>query len=167
MRSSTSWVLHLLPFFLSFFLPPFLRKKVGKIAQFWCYDSEILHEASLDTFIKIQGEPNCLHVCQSVSWHTSLLKLDIYRNIYSSGWDIFLKSFGDICGIFVDFFWIIPNFLYVCQSVSWLTYLLNEANVGIYLVLDQISYWNFSRHSWDVGTLVSNNSEFLVCPSVC
>merc|ERR1712112_758157 len=45
------------------------------------HDSEILHEPSLDTIIKIQREPNCLYVSQSVSWLTSLLKLGQYRHI--------------------------------------------------------------------------------------
>ena len=67
---------------------------------------------------------NLLYVCQTVSWLTSLLKLYKYRDISSSGQDIFLKFFRgtpwDSCAQ-------IPNnlnFLYVCQSVSWLTFLL-------------------------------------------
>merc|ERR1712082_526740 len=67
---------------------------------------------------------NFLYVCQSVSWLTSLLKLDISRDISSSGLDIFLKFFGDIPLMLVHYFQIILNFLYVCQSVSWLTSLL-------------------------------------------
>ena len=39
---------------------------------------------------------NFLYVCQSVSWFTSLLKLFKYRDISSSGRDIFLKFSGDI-----------------------------------------------------------------------
>ena len=80
-----------------------------------------MHEASLDTSIKIQGEPNCLHVSQSVSWLTSLLKLDKYRDISGPEWDIFLKFFGDIPGMLLHHFQIILNFLYVSQSVLWLT----------------------------------------------
>ena len=34
--------------------------------------------------------------------------------ISGAEWNIFLKSFGDIPGMFVDYFLIIPNFLYVC-----------------------------------------------------
>ena len=41
-----------------------------------------------------------------------------------SGWDFFLKSFGGIPGMLVIYFWIIPNFLYVSQTVSWLTSVL-------------------------------------------
>ena len=70
---------------------------------------------------------NFLYVCQSVSWLTSLLKLGLYRDISCSRWDIFLKFFRGIPKIFLDFFQIIQNFLYVCQSVSWLTSLLNLA----------------------------------------
>ena len=67
---------------------------------------------------------NFLYVCQSVSWLTSLLKLQKYSNISTSGRDIFLKFFGDIPGMLVHYFQIILNFLYVSQSVSWLTSLL-------------------------------------------
>ena len=153
-----------LTFFLSFFLP-------------------------LDTIIKIQGESNCLYVCQSVSWLTSLLKLDKCRDISCSGWDIFLKiletflgclytiskkhqflhvcqsvslltSFlkldkhrdiscsgwdispnfsGDIPEMFVHNFQVLTNFLYVCQSFSWLTSLLK---------LDK--YRDISSPGWDI-----------------
>ena len=67
---------------------------------------------------------NFLCVCQSVSWLTSLLKFDKCRDISCSGWDIFLKFFGDIPGMFLHYSKIYINFLYVCQSVSWLTSLL-------------------------------------------
>ena len=128
MRSSTSWYLHLLTYlltpFLSPFLPSFLRQKVENICQYWCQDSEIWRVASLDIIIKIQEEPNCLYVCQSVSRLTSLLKLYKCRIISSCVRDIFLKFFGHIPEIFIHFFWTLTNFFYVCQSVSWLTLLL-------------------------------------------
>ena len=66
---------------------------------------------------------NFLYICQSVSWLTSLLKLDKYGDISCSWWDIFLKFFGDILEMFVHYFKIITYFLYVCQSISWLTFL--------------------------------------------
>ena len=52
-----------------------------------------------------------------------------YRNevnigIARSGWAMFLKFFGHIPEMFVHFFEIILIFLYVCQSVIWLTFLL-------------------------------------------
>ena len=82
---------------------------------------------------------NFLYVCQSVSWLTFLLKLDKYRDISSSVWDIFLKIFGGIPGMFLHHFQIILNFLYVCQSVSWLTSLLK---------LDK--YRHISGPEWDI-----------------
>ena len=48
------------------------------------------------------------------------MKLDKYKDISSSGLDIYLKFFGDIPRIFVNYL----NFLYVCQSASWLNFLL-------------------------------------------
>ena len=83
-----------------------------------------MHDTSLDTFIKIWVEPNFLYVCQSVSWLISLLKLYKYMDIFTSGCYIFLKCFGDIPEMFLHFFQMLTNFLYVCQFVSWLTYLL-------------------------------------------
>ena len=65
-----------------------------------------------------------LYVCLSVHWLTSLLKLDKYRDISCSWWYIFLNFFGGISGIFLHYFQIISNFLYVCQSISWPTSLL-------------------------------------------
>ena len=48
-----------------------------------------------------------LYVCKSVSWLTSLLKLYKYRDISSSGWDIFLNFFGDIPEMLVHWFQIV------------------------------------------------------------
>ena len=64
---------------------------------------------------------NFLFVCQSYSLLISLLKIDQYRDISCPGWDIFLKIFWDIPGMFLHYFTIIANFLYVSQSFSWLT----------------------------------------------
>ena len=47
---------------------------------------------------------NFFYVCHSVGWLTSLLKIDKYRYIWSSGWDIFLKYFRDIPGTFTNYF---------------------------------------------------------------
>ena len=41
---------------------------------------------------KFQIIQNFLHVCQSISWLNSVLKLNKYRDISSSGWDKFLIS---------------------------------------------------------------------------
>ena len=51
-----------------------------------------------------------LYVCQSGSWHTSLMKYDKFRDIASSGWDIFLNFYGHIPGMLVHLFQIILEF---------------------------------------------------------
>ena len=99
---------------------PFSGRKLGNLSILML-DSEIWYVEFLDTMIKIQEEPKFLFVCQFVSWFTSSLKLDKYRDISSSGWDIFLKFSGDIPRIFLDYFKIIMNF---CMSVSLLVGLL-------------------------------------------
>ena len=63
---------------------------------------------------------NCLYVCQTISWLTSLLKLDKCRDFSWSGRDIFLKFFWDIPRLLLHYFQIITNFFCVCQSFSWL-----------------------------------------------
>ena len=80
-----------------------------------------------------------MYVCQSVSWLTSVLKLDNYRDISGSEWDIFLKFFWDIPGMFLHYFQIITNSLFVCQSFSLLTSLLK---------LDK--YRDISGLEWDI-----------------
>ena len=72
-------------------------------------------------------------------------------DISSSGWDKFLTLFGDIPGIFLDYFQIILNFLYVCQSVSQLTLLrklcqykdISSSGWGIFLKLFETFLWYF------------------------
>jgi len=73
-----------------------------------------ISSSGLDIYLKFFGDIpgmlvhwfqivlNLFFVCQSVSWLTSLLKLDKYRNISSSGWHIFLESFGDIPGMYLN-----------------------------------------------------------------
>ena len=106
------------------------------LLPYWNYTNLDNSSSGWDIFLKFLGDILgtyvhqfqilliFLYVCQSVSWLTSLLKLNKSRDISSSGWDIFLKFFGDIPGMLVHYFQIILNFLYVCQSVSWLTPLL-------------------------------------------
>ena len=110
---------------------------------------------------------NFLYVCQSVSWLTSLLILDKYRNISCSVWDMFLKFLWDIPVMLVHYFQVFLRFLYVCQSVSWLTFLLK---LDKYRDISS-SVWDiiliFLRYSWDVSTHAKNYSEFHVCLSVC
>ena len=75
--------------------------------------------------------------------------------------------FEGIPGMFMHEILIFLNFVYVCQSFGWFTSLLklfqykdiSSSGLDIFL--------NFLRHSWDVGTLVPNNLEFLICQSVC
>ena len=47
-----------------------------------------------------------------------------YRDISGSECAIFLNLFGDIPRMLLHHFQRILNFLYGCQSVSWLTFLL-------------------------------------------
>ena len=63
-------------------------------------------------------------------------------NIFASGGHISLKSFGDIPRMIVHLFQIILNFLYVCQSVSWLTSLLRLG-----------SYRDISSSVGDISTI--------------
>ena len=102
--------------------------------MFWSIPGMFLHDFQIVT--------NFLYVCQSVSWLTSLLKLYKYRDNSSYRWDIFLKFFGYIPGMLAHQFRINLNFLYVWQSLSWLTSLLIQAKIEISPVLDEISFWN-------------------------
>ena len=82
---------------------------------------------------------NFLYICKSVSWLTSLLKWDKYRDISCSGWDIFLNCFGDIPGMLVHYIQIILNISYICQSVGWLTSLL-----------ELYKYRDISSSGWEI-----------------
>ena len=108
-----------------------------------------------------------MYVCQFVSWLTSLLKLYKYRDISSSERDIFLKFSGDIPRINLHYFQVLLNFMYVCQSVSWLTFLLKldkYRDISSY-VWD--IFLNFLRHSWMFLHLYQIILKFLyVCLSV-
>ena len=81
--------------------------------------------------------------------------------------DIFLKFVGDISGLLVHQFQIILNFSYVVSLL--VDYFLTETRQ----IQGYIQFWIrslfeiFWKHSYDVGTLIPNNSEFLVCLSVC
>ena len=106
-------------------------------------------------------------VCLSV--YQLAYSLTEIRQIYGylKFWMRYLYDFfWDISGMLVHYFQIYLNFLYVSQSVSWLTSLL---------ILDKYrdissSGWdiflNFFRHSWYVPTLITNYSELFVCLSV-
>ena len=102
-----------------------------KLHKYWDISS-----SGWDIFLKFFGDisgllvgqfqliMSSLYVSQSVNWLTSLLKLDKYGDISCSGWDIFLNFFWDIPEMCVHYFQIVTNFVYVCQYVSWLTFLL-------------------------------------------
>ena len=101
-----------------------------------------------------------MYVCQSVSWLTSLLKLDRCRDISCPGWYIFLQICWDIPGIFSHHFPIITNCLYVCQFVSWLSSLLN-----LYIYGDNSSsgWYIFLIFLGDIlGTFVHQFQIFLI-----
>ena len=110
-RQSVSWLTSLL--------------KLDKFRNISCSEQDILKKIFGDIpglfSHYFQIIMNFLYVPQSVSWLTSLLKLDKFRNISCSGQDIFMKIFGDAPRMFLHHFQIIINFLYVCKSVSWLT----------------------------------------------
>ena len=114
---------------------------------------------------QFQNNMNFLHVCQSVIWPTSLLKLDNYRDISSSGWDIFLKFVGDISGILAHQLHTILNFLYVCQSVSWITSLLK---LDKYKDISSSRWDVFLKSDWDISgcSYTGSKSSQISCMSV-
>ena len=69
---------------------------------FWDFPEVLVH--------CIQKNQISLYVHQSGSWQTSLMKSDNFRDIASSGWDIFLNLYGHIPGMLVHLFQIILNF---------------------------------------------------------
>ena len=102
-----------------------------------------------------------LFVCQSVNWLTSLMKLGKYRDI-SCPWDIFMKIFGGISGMFLHFsnnykFLLclsvlqLPNFLILGwphENKAWKSpfkgifsaaFALWE-NAGVYILLPLLTY---------------------------
>ena len=112
--------------------------------QIWLSQlSQIFRRHSLDVFTLVQNNFRflvCLSVCSLPQFLTEIrLSLDIF----SSGWDIFSKFSGDISGIFVHYFKIISDFLYVCQSVHCLTSLLKLGYLWISPVLDELSISKF------------------------
>ena len=138
------------------------------LLPYWNYTnigiSPVLDEISFWIFLDhLQIISNFLYVCRSVSWLTSLLKLNKSRDISSSGWDIFLKFFGDIPGMLVHYFQIILNLMFVCQSVCLLTS-LPKLDKGISPDLDETSFWNFLKTFLILWHNGSNNN--FVCLSV-
>ena len=111
---------------------------------------------------------NCLYVRQSVSWLTSLLKLDKCRDVSSFGWDIFLKFFEDLPGMMIHYFQMILNFLYVCLSVSWFTSLLK---LNKYRVISSSGWDIFLKFCGDIPRMFLHKFKifsnfFYVCQSI-
>ena len=79
-------------------------------------------------------------------------------------YEVFWRHTWNVCTLVANDF----EFL-VFLSVCLLAYFLTE----ISQILRYLQFWIrylteiFQRHSWDVGTLVQNNSEFFVCLSLC
>ena len=85
-----------------------------------------------------------LFVCQLAYFITENRLIKVYlqfwmiylsENFWRLSWNKFLMSYlteflGHLPGMFVQQIKIIPNFLYVCQSVSWLTSLLKLGYYG-------------------------------------
>ena len=92
-----------------------------------------------------QMNKKCLYICQSVSLLTSLMKWNKCMDISCFGWHICVKFFKTFRRFLVHYFQIVINFLFVCQSVSWLKSLLK---LGQYR---DISYpgWYIFWKFWD------------------
>ena len=108
-----------------------------------------------------------LYVCQYVSWLTFLLKLDKYKDISCSGWDIFLNLFVEIPGMFIHYFQIVSN---SCMSDRLLVgFFLTEIRLIYVYLLFWMRYLSeyVWRHSFHVCSLVQNIYEILVCLSFC
>ena len=73
------------------------------------------------------------------------------------------ESFWDFSGI-----WFTTYVSHLCLSAGLLAYFLywNKANIGISPVLDKISFWYIFGTFLGFGSLLWNNFEFPVCPSV-
>ena len=89
-------------------------------------------------------------------WLSPLLDEMYFKNFWRHSWDV--------CTLIQNN----SEFL-VCLSVCQLAYFLTE----IIQIQGYLQFWKkylpdiFWRHSWDVCTLIQNNSEFLICLSVC
>ena len=77
---------------------------------FWRYSWDIGTLATNDSEFHV-----CLSVCLFAYFLTKIRQGDMSI----SGWDIFLKLFGDVPEMLVHCFKIVLIFLYVCLSGSW------------------------------------------------
>ena len=76
------------------------------LLPYWNYSnigiSPVLEEISFWNFMEtFLGWSYNSFLCQSVSWLTSLLILEKYRDFFSLGWYSFLKFYGDFPGMLV------------------------------------------------------------------
>ena len=71
-----------------------------------------------DVFLKIfRGIPGMLVCYIQIILNLLVGLLPYLSNVYKcSEYYIFLKFSKDITGMFLHYFWILPNFVYVCQS---------------------------------------------------
>ena len=91
------------------------------INKTWCNEAIIWVEVKFLRKIRSKTLIQIGLSCQSVSWLTSILKWDKYRDIPTSGWNMFLNYLVDIPGVQVNLFQIIQKFLYVCKWAYFLT----------------------------------------------
>ena len=111
------------------------------------YLKEFFERHSWEVYTLLPNNKIFLYVCQSISSHTYMLKLGQYRDISCSRWYNIQNFFLDIPHIFLHYFQINTNCLYVCQSVRWLTSLLKlDKCRGI-----PCSEWDISlKFFWDI-----------------
>ena len=110
---------------------------------------------------------NFLYVSQSDSWLTSLLKLDKYRDISSSRWDIFLNFFGGFPGIFVHYIQLFLSFEYVPQSIGWLLpYLIDQITQNVRKCAKS-KIWIASHRCFHIYLNTRNGPKFLELQKLC
>ena len=122
---------------------------------FWKYSWDVGTLATNDSEFNV-----CLLVCLFAYFLTKIIQ----RDISGSRWDIFLEFFGGIPGMFLHLNQITLKFLYVCQSVIWLTSLLKYINLD-----NSCSGWDFFlKFLGDIlGTLIHNFQINLIFFYVC
>ena len=136
---------------------------------FWMrYVSEIFWRHSWDVSTLVSNKSEflvCLSVCQLAQFFTEITQILGYLQFwirYLS--EIFGRHSWDVGTLFSNR----SKFL-VCLSVCLFAYFFTE----IRQIYGYLKFWMrylleiFWRHSWDVDTLFSNKSEFLICLSVC
>ena len=107
----------------------------------------------------------CLLVCQLAFFLNEIRQIQGYLQFcmrYLS--EIFWRDSWDVFTLVSKY-----SEFHVCLSVRWFAYFLTE----IIKIQGYLQFWErylseiFWKHSWDVGTLIPNNSEILVYMSVC